>query len=135
MKSATSIDELSNKIEQLVTEHLAATRAAASAAVRRAFGVAEEGRAGAKRPRPGPARESGGRRSQEQVAQLGERLYQAVSANPGETMTVLAAQIGASPRELNRPMTLLKRAGRLRSVGERSLTRYFPATGRSRATG
>jgi ribosomal protein L36 len=45
---------------------------------------------------------------------------------PGETMTVLGPQVGASARELHRPMQLLKRAGRVRSVGTRHSTRYFP---------
>jgi hypothetical protein len=66
------------------------------------------------------------RRAPEEIAALGERLYQAVCAKPGETMTVLMADVGGSARELQRPMALLKRAGRVRSVGARHLTRYFP---------
>ena len=57
---------------------------------------------------------------------LGERIYQAVYAKPGETMLVLAAELGATTRELQRPMALLKRTGRVRSAGARHLTRYFP---------
>ena len=49
-----------------------------------------------------------------------------VSAKPGETMSVLMADVGASARELNRPVALLKRAGRVRTVGSRNNTRYFP---------
>jgi len=60
------------------------------------------------------------------VAAVAERIYQAVCAKPGEAMTVLAAELGASARELHRPMALLKRAGRVRSAGARHLTRYFP---------
>ena len=41
-------------------------------------------------------------------------------------MAVLAAEIGSSPRELNRPVTQLRSAGQVRSVGQRHLTRYFP---------
>jgi hypothetical protein len=41
-------------------------------------------------------------------------------------MTVLAAHMGEKPRALNRPMLHLKRAGQVRSAGERHLTRYFP---------
>jgi hypothetical protein len=41
-------------------------------------------------------------------------------------MTVLAARVGQKPRALNRPMLQLKKAGRVRSAGERYLTRYFP---------
>jgi hypothetical protein len=57
---------------------------------------------------------------------LEERLYRAVCAHPGETMAVLAQAVGATARELNRPATLLRRDGRVRSVGQRSSTRYFP---------
>jgi hypothetical protein len=60
------------------------------------------------------------------MAALGERLYQEVCAKPGETMSVLAADLGSSWQELSRPMSHLKRDGRVRSVGQRHLTRYFP---------
>jgi hypothetical protein len=61
------------------------------------------------------------------MAELSERLYAAIRANPGALMTVLAAHVGgATPRELNRPALILKRAGRVRSVGQRAHTRYFP---------
>ena len=55
-----------------------------------------------------------------------ERLYRAVCAHPGETMAVLMEHVGASARELNRPMNQLKDAGRIRSAGSRNHTRYFP---------
>ncbi len=60
------------------------------------------------------------------MASLSKRLYEAVCASPGVAMTVLAAHIGATPRALNRPALILKRAGRVRSVGQRHATRYFP---------
>jgi hypothetical protein len=34
--------------------------------------------------------------------------------------------VGATAQELNQPMLRLKRAGRIRSVGTRHATRYFP---------
>jgi hypothetical protein len=68
----------------------------------------------------------GRRRRTSELAQLAERLCDAVRACPGETMTVLAGRVGEKPRALNRPMLQLKRAGRVRSAGERYLTRYFP---------
>ena len=70
---------------------------------------------------------SGRRRGPAEMAALGERLYEAVCAQPGETMSVLAPEIGKTPRELQRPMLALKRAGRVRSVGQRHQTRYYPA--------
>lgn len=62
---------------------------------------------------------------------LGERLFAAVCTQPGETMAVLAPKLGSSPRELHRPMAVLKEAGRVRSVGQRSHTRYYPTVTRS----
>ena len=66
------------------------------------------------------------RRAPTKVAQLAEQLFEAVEACPGETMTVLAAQVGEKPRALQRPMTHLTDAGRVRSASERNFTRYFP---------
>lgn len=60
------------------------------------------------------------------MSSLAERLYQAVRVHPGETMTVIAEAMGETPRALNRPMFHLKRVGRVRSAGQRGLTRYFP---------
>jgi len=41
-------------------------------------------------------------------------------------MSVLAKKVGASSRELHRPVANLKRVGQVRSVGERQRIRYFP---------
>jgi len=114
---------LQRQIERLVREHLAAQQKAALAAVERAFAPAAPVRARPVRPvRPSPGR----RRRTSELAHLAERLCEAVRACPGETMTVLAASVGEKPRALNRPMLHLKRAGRVRSAGERHHTRYFP---------
>ena len=66
------------------------------------------------------------RRSPEEMAALEERLYEAIRRRPGETMEVLAPEVGATARVLNRPATTLRRQGRVRSVGQRQYTRYFP---------
>lgn len=123
--SKTSIGHLEDQIEQLVREHIAASRRAASAAVERAFAGARATSPIAARV-PRTRRAAGRRRASEEVSALGERLYEAVVANPGALMTVLAPLVGATARELHRPATLLRRAGRVRSVGERQETRYFP---------
>lgn len=60
------------------------------------------------------------------MSDLQERLMQAVRAHPGETITTIAAAVGQAPRALHRPMFHLKREGRVRSAGQRHLTRYFP---------
>lgn len=122
--TTTTIEQLQNEIERLVREHVAACHRAAATAVDRAFGSVTR-RPKTRRKAPTKAAKARRRRPAD-IAALGERLYEAVCANPGERMTVLVAQIGGTPRELQRPMTLLKRAGRVRSVGQRHLMRYFP---------
>lgn len=112
--------ELEQKIERLVREHLEAQRKSVAAAVERAF-------ASSLLPmKPVAARVSGVRRAPTEMASLAEQLYAAVRENPGETMTVIASQLGKEPRALNRPMFLLKRAGKVRSAGLHQHTRYFP---------
>ena len=125
----TTIDQLSKRIEQVIQEHLAASQQAATDAITRSFGVAT-GRARRERR---ASRPSGTRyRARSELAALGEQFYRAVCAKPGETMTVLAADIGSSSRELSRPVAQLKSMGQVRSVGQRHLTRYFPmATAKS----
>jgi len=121
---------LSEQIEQLVREHLEATRRTAAAAVDRAFASAPAAAPRSSAARS-PGRSAGRRRGPDEIAALGERLYAAVAAEPGETMAVLAPALGETPRDLHRPMAMLKRAGRVRSVGERHQTRYYPtASGR-----
>jgi hypothetical protein len=118
-----TIEDLQNQIELLVREHLTAQQRAATAAVERAFAsVAAPARACLPRLR------TGRRRAPAEMSGLAERLCEAVRANPGETMTVIASQVGETPRALNQPMSHLKRAGRVRSAGQRHLTRYFPMT-------
>jgi hypothetical protein len=124
MKNTNTYEDLSRQLEQLVAGHIAATRRAAQQAVERAFSAAAAGPTVVER-RVKPS-EGKKRRASADVAALGERFYRAVCAKPGETMTVLAGQVGASARELHRSVTLLRQAGRVRCVGNRHQTRYFP---------
>ena len=125
MSSTNSAQDLGQRIEQLIQEHVAASRVFAQEAVARGFATATR-----RQPQSGPVRRprssSGKKRPAADIAALGERFYNAVCAKPGETMTVLAPEVGASARELQRSVTLLRRANRVRSVGSRHLTRYFP---------
>jgi hypothetical protein len=127
MTNTKSDQDLGQRIEQLIAEHIAASRMSAQEAVMRAFASAA-----ASAP-AGPARRvkssQGRKRASGDIAALGERFYGAVCTKPGETMMVLAAEVGASSRELHRSVTLLRRAGRVRAVGSRHLTRYFPLNG------
>lgn len=117
---------LSEQIEQLVRKHIESTRQAAVAAVERALSTAapqaKSGRAAPRTQRP--------RRTPAELAALGERLYEAVCAQPGETMAVLAPTLGETSLHLHRSMTALKQANRIRGVGERHQRRYFPAVAR-----
>lgn len=116
-------EKLEAEIEEVVRKHLAAYQAAAAAAVERAFASTTA------RPRPtGTKRGTGPRRPPTEVAALAERVYEAVRAHPGETMAVIAPHVGEPARALHRPMTNLKRSGRVRSAGQRHMTRYFPTS-------
>lgn len=126
MSNTNTAQELGQRIEQMIQEHVAASRASAMAAVARAFAKASATPPAAATPTPRPRSASGKRRASADIAALGERFYEAVCAKPGEQMTVLAGDVGASARELNRSVRLLRRAGRIRSVGSRHQTRYFP---------
>jgi hypothetical protein len=143
MTNTPSIEDLGKRIEQLVAEHIAAARQGAHDAIMRAFVAAAHLEPKAMTPPrpPRPARSqvtararTFQRRPPEEVAALGERLYQAVCANPGVGMVVLSKEVGSTAGALHRPMTLLRRAGRVRSVGERHLTRYFPMAAKAAGT-
>jgi hypothetical protein len=128
----TTNHDLAEQIEQLVRKHIESTRAAAAAAFERAFAstprtaidTPRDCSAGAGRARASTAP----RRSVEEVLALAEQFYAVLCRNPGETIATLAPQVGASPRALERAVARLKRAGRVRTVGERQFTRYFPMT-------
>jgi hypothetical protein len=122
-------ETLSEQIQQLVRAHIEATRRDANEAVARAFSSAFAAPRASAGPRP--RRVTGSRRGAAALSALGDRLYEAVRAQPGETMAVLAPELGCTPRELHRPMAALKEAGRVRSVGQRHQTRYYPTMSRS----
>jgi len=132
MTNTTSNQELGERIEQLIQQHIEVSRRTAQQAVERAFARAENGPTRARlRPQLKAVRN---KRTPAQIAALGERFYKAVCAKPGETMAVLAADVGVSAGELNRPMALLKQAGRVRSAGARNHTRYFPIANKEEAS-
>ena len=123
---------LETQIEELIRGHIAASRRAATAAVERAFGPAAS--VGARErllPAPPARRATGRRRTGDEVVALAERLYEVVCAHPGALMITLADQMGMSSSELNRPATVLRQRGRVRSVGRRQGTRYYPMTGKT----
>jgi len=134
MTTTMNHGELADGIEHLVREYIATIQVAARVAVERAVAAASVGGVAAPRAKKGPrAPREGSRRSADEIRLLGERFYDALCRSPGETMSVLAPVVGATSQELHRPMQLLKRAGRIRSVGAKHATRYFPMAARSSA--
>jgi hypothetical protein len=117
-------ESLAEQIDKLVREHLEQVQAEAALAVQRAFAATRV----APKPRS-TKRATSKRRDPKEVAELAERLHARIVAEPGESMTVYSHKLGASVRELHRPMTLLRRAGRLRTTGVRNNTRYYPTPG------
>lgn len=124
MTNTTTPQALGERIERLVQEYISETRTAAQAAMDRAFASSAGGKA--KKPEQRVRRRPGRRRPPAELVALGERLYAATCNAPGETMAVLAPAVGCCARELQRPMALLKQTGRVRSVGNRQATRYYP---------
>jgi hypothetical protein len=125
----TTNHDLAEQIEQLVRNHIETTRKAAATAVERAFSATPPAVPHAARRKP--RAKAAPRRAVEEVLALAERFYAVLCRNPGETMATLAPQVGASARALHVAVARLERAGRVRSVGQRRFTRYFPMTATS----
>ena len=136
MKAPMSSDELAQAIDGLVARYLEEGQRAAARAVEAAFERARSGRRGSvsrpEAPRLGRDAPRPRRRTQAELETLTEQLYEAVRAAPGESMARFAEQLGVASEVLQRPMSRLRDAGRVRKVGERHLTRYFPAVGSKR---
>lgn len=131
--SDSRIPIVAPKFQRLIHEHLIEYRAALHAAVEEAFEPPQPTvkppaeRALRTKSKARPAK----RRSSMEIAELGERFYTLVCQQPGEPMTTLAPLLGVSARNLAQPIAGLKRAGRIRSVGQRSETTYFPCIDKS----
>ena len=128
MTKTTNHGDLAEGIERLVREYISTIHITAQTAVKRAIGagVPTDVLSKEKQMRAPSESRAGTRRASDEIGTLSERVYEVLCRMPGERMTVLAPAVGATSRELHRPMTLLKRAGRVRSVGTRHATRYFP---------
>ena len=127
-------EDLGKRIERMIAEHVAATRKLAQEAVERALnasGVAPL--AAAEQPARRRAATGGRRRGAAELTALGERFYRVLCSKPGQTMAVPAPDVGATPRELRRAVAELKQTGRVRAVGQRAHTRYFPLANSSAA--
>jgi predicted HTH transcriptional regulator len=123
MSTTANTDDLCSRIETLIQDHIAASQQAATAAIQRAFAAT---------PQKVPLNQRRGKRapvtyrSKEMLLQLQDRIYTQLSASPGMGAADLSAQLGVSAKDMHRPIAKLKEAGLVRSVGQRSETRYFP---------
>lgn len=119
------------EIAKAVSLILAASQTVAVEALNEAFGMAvqngEQTRAETRyRLSAAPRHSASPRRSSAEIAALEKRFLDAVWATPGETMSVLAPRVDSSPSALQVPVVRLKAAGRIKTVGARQFTRYFP---------
>ncbi len=120
--------ELADEIERLVASYLEEVRRSVRQSVEIALAKPPGTDSGARRTvaRPKSGARSAKRRTTEELSAVRENLLEAVRVHPGDSMMALSKVVGVAARELNRPMTQLKTAGLVRSVGERNLARYFP---------
>ncbi len=133
--------KLEVEMAKAVSLIVAASHAAALEALNEAFGVGQlQGKrstepgqprrtartSAAPRRRSRAGRTPTPRRSSAEMRALEERLLQEVWATPGEGMGVLSPRVGASPTQLQVPVARMKAARKLKTVGERQFTRYFP---------
>ena len=127
MKSKVqNIETLTQTIELLVASFIRETQEAANAAVERALQTSTVG------IKPKVVRSQAGhqkvnRRSPTEIEQQSDDLLSLICKHPGESMSFFADKLGLTVRELNRPMVKLKSSGKIRSVGERNQTHYFPS--------
>jgi hypothetical protein len=128
MKNPNTTMELAGAIENLIGTYLDGVRAAARQAVERGLiGSAGGGPPGGRGKFTARRTAIGNRRTSAQIGETCAGLCEGVRARPGVSMVELAAQLGATVVSLQLPMAKLKAEGRVRSVGQRHLTRYYPA--------
>jgi hypothetical protein len=137
MMTPKTPEQLAGAIETLVASYLDEVRRVAQQALVRGLcqQLASAPKSRADLVRPVQRRKQAERRSPEQLAKLADKLHQLVCARPGESMATLAVAMEETAVTLHLPMTKLRAEWRVRSVGERHLTRYFPAVVRAPKSG
>jgi hypothetical protein len=129
-------------LEQLIHEEMAGaaervmrlSRSAAVAAFEQSFAclvghrqVQAAAPHSTKKPRRSPSRSPVPPRSRTEIDELSRRLLEAVRAEPGQTMAALAPRLQVDTSQLQVPAARLKKASRVKTVGQRQFTCYFPA--------
>ena len=135
MRTPSTTEQLANAIEALVVSYVDEVRQAAEQALARALcrPAAAGRRSKGKRDRPATASSTTKRRTAAELDAACEQLCALVRARPGESIITLAEEVGEPAGALQRPMAKLRAEGRVRTVGERHLMRYFPAVLRTAA--
>jgi len=135
MKPPNTLDQLANAIESLVASYIDEVRQATQQALARALcrsaAVRRPSKVSGDRP-PAP-RSATKRRTAAELDEACEQLCVLVRARPGASIATLAEEVGWSASALQRPMAKLRAEGRVRTVGERHMMRYFPAVIRAAA--
>jgi len=75
----------------------------------------------------GGKRKKGQKRSPAELAALQSKLDGFVNANAGKRIEEIGKALSIATSELTRPMKKLLEDGKLRAVGQRRATRYYPA--------
>jgi hypothetical protein len=120
--------QIEERINEMVGDVLVLIRRAANDAVNNALsGTTAPGGAKAA-PKRGKRRASQpqARRSPEELSALCERLYQKIDEDPGKGMAAYAEALSTAVRDLGVVMKRLRKAGRVRTLGERDRMQYFP---------
>jgi predicted HTH transcriptional regulator len=127
MSTTAHTADLCSRIEALVQEHIAASHKAAMATLQRAFASSATPSASRSTQRRGK-QSSGTYRSREVLSELQDKIYDFLNRSPGVGATEISTSLGISAKDMHRPMAKLKKSGLVRSVGQRSETRYFPVS-------
>jgi hypothetical protein len=120
--------QIENRIDVMVGEVLVLVRQAAHDAINNALsGTTELGKSTTEpKRRKSRVMTLQQRRTPEQLAELAEQLYQQVDKQPGQGMAVYAEALSIPAKDLGVVMRRLRKAGRVRTLGDRDRTRYFP---------
>ena len=134
-RTMKTLDELIEAEVSIAVERIVRlSRGAAIAAFERQFSArtAVAGLGAPPEPSPPPKanrnRPGSPRRSRAEIAALSSRFLEVVRSEPGQPMSVLAPRIGVSASELQVPVARLKIAKKVKTVGRRHMTCYFPVS-------
>ena len=116
---------LNDIIESAVEQMKTVCHAALVAGADRSFGASVAARRTVSTPRA-TSRMQTPRRTPEEITELAQRFLGMVQTEPGQTMSALAPKLDMPPTQLQVPVAYLKKAGKLKTAGQRSFKRYFP---------